>query len=301
MKNISEIRNKIKRSELVSKMKAEKNQEKLKRRMKLRREELAAPELKEERLKENIPATIENMRRFDDSLVAINDEEVVKEEACDEFSNYFTAGKEPKIFVTTSRRPSANAYAFGEEFTSLFPDGKFIKRSSKVTVQEICKSALDEKYTCVCIINEDRKKANAITLINLPEGPTLQFKLTSVKLAKDIRRHGKMTPHTPEIILNNFNTRLGHTVGRMFASMFPHVPEFKGRQAVTFHNQRDFIFIRRHRYIFNDEGDRCNLQEIGPRFTLKLQSVQNGLFDPNNADYEWIRKPDQDGRKQFFL
>ena len=93
MKNISEIRNKIKRSELVSKMKAEKNQEKLKRRMKLRREELAAPELKEERLKENIPATIENMRRFDDSLVAINDEEVVKEEACDEFSNYFTAGK----------------------------------------------------------------------------------------------------------------------------------------------------------------------------------------------------------------
>lgn len=27
-------------------------------------------------------------------------------------------------------------------------------------------------------------------------------------------------------------------------------PEFNGRQVVTFHNQRDYIFVRFHRYIF---------------------------------------------------
>lgn len=52
----------------------------------------------------------------------------------------------------------------------------------------------------------------------------------------------------PEVILNNFNTRLGHSIGRLLASLFPHDPQFNGRQVVTFHNQRDFIFFRHHRY-----------------------------------------------------
>ena len=62
--------------------------------------------------------------------------------------------------------------------------------------------------------------------------------------------HGRATSHFPELILNNFSTRLGHRVGRMFASVFPQKPEFQGRRVVTFHNQRDFIFFRHHRYIF---------------------------------------------------
>ncbi len=35
--------------------------------------------------------------------------------------------------------------------------------------------------------------------------------------------HGNVTAHQPEIILNNFNTRLGHRVGRFLGSFFPHV------------------------------------------------------------------------------
>ena len=53
--------------------------------------------------------------------------------------------------------------------------------------------------------------------------------------------------HLPELVLNNFNTRLGHNVGRVFASVFPQMAEFHGRRVVTFHNQRDFIFFRHHR------------------------------------------------------
>jgi ribosome production factor 1 len=96
-----------------------------------------------------------------------------------------------------------------------------------------------------------------------------------------------VTAHTPELLLNNFETRLGHTVGRMFAALFPQVPQFQGRQAVTFHNQRDFIFFRRHRYIFKD-GKRCDLQELGPRFTLKLRSLQKGTFDTKHGEFEWV-------------
>ena len=62
-----------------------------------------------------------------------------------------------------------------------------------------------------------------------------------------LQGHGRVAAHNPELILNNFSTRLGHTIGRMLAALFPQVPEFQYRQVATFHNQRDFIFFRRHR------------------------------------------------------
>lgn len=64
-----------------------------------------------------------------------------------------------------------------------------------------------------------------------------------------LQRKGKEpTDHHPEVILNNFTTRLGHSIGRLFAALFPQDPQFVGRQVATFHNQRDFIFFRFHRY-----------------------------------------------------
>lgn len=68
----------------------------------------------------------------------------------------------------------------------------------------------------------------------LTESSTLTF----------LQGHGRPSSHKPELILNNFDTRLGHRVGRMFASLFCQDPTFRGRRAVTFHNQRDFIFFR---------------------------------------------------------
>jgi len=59
-----------------------------------------------------------------------------------------------------------------------------------------------------------------------------------------VQHHGRASSHRPELILNNFGTRLGHRLGRMFASIFSQDPNFKGRRAVTFHNQRDYIFFR---------------------------------------------------------
>lgn len=143
---------------------------------------------------------------------------------------------------------------------------------------------------------------------------------------------------------------------------------------VTFHNQRDFVFFRHHRYIFEEkqrrekgkkekvkvvkarlqvrtrEGGvvlgagrqmccghrrgawwvlasflgsaggmfvrRCclttaaaicyrsnQLQEIGPRFTLKLQSLQKGTFDSKGGEFEWLLKPDvqETSRRKFQL
>ena len=62
------------------------------------------------------------------------------------------------------------------------------------------------------------------------------------------------------------------------------------------------MFFRHHRYEFSDDGKQANLQEVGPRFTLKLHSLQLGTFDKKHGEYEFINKP-RDGvnRKKFSL
>ena len=117
----------------------------------------------------------------------------------------------------------------------------------------------------------------------------------------------------------------------------------EGRQVVTFHNQRDYIFVRHHRYKFKPKSDKIqhiakqqakakqskqdeeeskkkmtdeelqeqhvkkvmgtNLQELGPRFTLKLRWLQEGTFDTQFGEYEWIhkRKEMDTTRRKFHL
>ncbi|KAL1918580.1 uncharacterized protein VTP21DRAFT_2602 [Calcarisporiella thermophila] len=296
---VTSIKNKMKREEVYQRLKAEKAREKREMRKQRKKEEEQDPSLLEERLKNNVPKTLENTREFDETVVEEADEEVAEDEATDEFAQYFN-GAAPKILITTSKNVSAGCYDFAAELVDIFPNAQFVKRGTRFEVKQIVEFCKNRDFTDIIIINEDRKVPNGLTLIHLPEGPTAYFKLTSIKLSKDIDNHGRTSAHTPELILNNLNTRLGHTVGRMFQSLFPHVPEFQGRQVCTFHNQRDFLFFRRHRYVFRDTK-RVDLQELGPRFTLKLQWLRRGAFD-DQAPYEWLRKPElETSRRRFFL
>ena len=77
----------------------------------------------------------------------------------------------------------------------------------------------------------------------------------------------------------------------MIAALFPQDPELEKRRVITWHNQRDFIFFRHHRYQFNEDGTRAALQEVGPRFTLKLHKLQLGTLDSKFGEYEFLYKP----------
>lgn len=134
----------------------------------------------------------------------------------------------------------------------------------------------------------------SLTLSKLPYGPTSHFRLTSAQLSKEISGHAAPTPHAPELVLSNMSTPLGLSVGRLLQSLFPPLPQLQGRQVVAVHNQRDFIFFRRFRYMFSlreseagmarakatgmDEQVRAKMQEIGPRLTLKLRWIKKGTL-----------------------
>ncbi|KIO18197.1 hypothetical protein M407DRAFT_11998 [Tulasnella calospora MUT 4182] len=220
--------------------------------------------------------------------------------ANDPFAAYFDPDSErdpsepPKVLITTSPYATAPTWAFCDELVGVFPGAQFFKRKKKSfrsnapPLGTIAGWAVKRGYSSLIVVNEDHHKPNALTMIHLPAGPTAYFKLTSVELTREIYGHARASPHYPELVLNNFVTRLGHAVGRMFQTLFPPMPEFEGRQVVTLHNQRDFLFFRRHRYMFKST-ERTALQEIGPRFTLKLRSLKTGL--PSNNPLGAPMKP----------
>ncbi|XP_077133946.1 ribosome production factor 1 [Ranitomeya variabilis] len=297
--SVSEIKNKQRRHFMFMKLKMEKRKAKLALKKKLKKEREA---LGDKAPPKPVPKTIENQRVYDETTVDPADEEVAYDEATDDFAPYFNRKTTPQILITTSDRPRGRTVRFTEQLSSIIPNSQVYYRRG-LALKKIIPQCIARDYTDLIVINEDRKIANGLILSHLPNGPTAHFKMSNVRLRKEIKRKGKEpTEHKPEVILNNFTTRLGHSIGRMFASLYPHDPQFTGRQVATFHNQRDYIFFRYHRYIFRSEK-KVGIQELGPRFTLKLRSLQKGTFDSKYGEYEWVHKRHEmdSNRRKFHL
>lgn len=149
--------------------------------------------------------------------------------------------------------------------------------------------------------------AASLTLSLLPYGPTAHFRLTGITLCADIKGHAKPTSHPPELVLNHFSTPLGLSLASLLSRLFlpPSAAEklaaqgYAGRQVVLAQNSRDFVFLRRYRYMFALKGDRLGskkkvglekqvvhedddeviktrFQEMGPRMTIKMRWVRRG-------------------------
>lgn len=296
---VNDIKNKLVRRELVKRIQ--------RKARKAKREER---EKRQKNGEKGVPKTLESMREKDETTVedtqASNAEEIELDLKFDEMSSYFEHSYEPKVMITYSDKPSGKTLSFGRQLCKIIPNSVSMYRKSGV--KKIVESCKDEgSFTDICIINEDMRKPNGLLVIHLPNGPTAHFKLSNVKLRRELK--GKVdrreyTSHRPEVVLNNFTTRLGYTVSRMLAALFHYDPEYKGRRAVTFHNQRDYIFFRHHRYEFKNR-EKVKLRELGPRFTLKLRSLQQGTFDSKHGEYDWIisgRRHDMEtSRRRFFL
>ena len=292
------ISNKMKRQELFAEIKDQKNKERHTMRRQRAKEERENPELKQKRLKENVTKTIDNMRVYDETIAKAG-EEVEEEDELDlmKFFNTNHHDHPPKILLTTNVNAKKAAYEFANVLIEILPNVQFVKRKFGIKLKEIAEMCNKRNFTDMVIINEDKKKVTGLTFMHLPEGPTFYFKISSYVEVQKIVGHGKPTSHIPELVLNNFQTKLGKTVGQLFQSIFPQNPDFEGRQVITLHNQRDYIFFRRHRYMFRDE-EKVGLQELGPQFTMKLKRLQRGLRE----ETEWEHTSDMDkDKKKFYL
>jgi ribosome production factor 1 len=291
----NEVKNKSKRTQFLTREREEKAASRKRRR---EGEAAAAGGTRPKQA----PRTVEGARTADSTLVAPNDAEVLAEEADDEFSRIYSGAEAPKVMVTTSMKPTAGVYPIIGALLDVVPRA-FYYRRQKFTLAQISGWAAGKGFTHLVVLGEPRHRAFSLVVSRLPGGPTGCFKFSSPQLPEQIAGFGRRTEHAPELLLNNFSTRLGRRVGRLLGSLFPHKPDFEGRQVVTIHNQRDFIFFRHHRYVFEEEGGKARLQELGPRFTLKTRWLLAGAFNPREGEYEWIHKKGEtvDTKKTFAL
>lgn len=230
--------------------------------------------------------------------------------------------QEPKVLITTSINSKLHHEA--RLLTSLFPNSNYIRRTAhfhayKYSVREIASFAANRKYTTLIILNEDLKRPSGLDVVHLPSGPMFHFSISNWVEGARLPGHGNPTGHDPELILNGFRTPLGLLTAHLFKTMFPPQPELLGRQVVTLHNQRDYIFLRRHRYVFRDkrptekciqgadgkpvkgvEDIRTGLQELGPRFTLKLRRIDRGIQRSSGQEWQWKAKSEKE-RTRFQL
>lgn len=58
---------------------------------------------------------------------------------------------------------------------------------------------------------------------------------------------GRVFIERPELVINNMRTRLGRSLARMIAALFPADANLAARRVVAFHNQRDFVFFRHYK------------------------------------------------------
>ena len=328
----STIGNAAKRQEVFEREKAlkklKKRDLKRKRQKELARDGGSIGDAKEEEAKK--PRTLESTREVEPTSVTKEHlDDVIGDEGDDEFADLFVSGgTKAKIMISTRPRPSKELFSFIADLMTLIPNSFFYPRR-EFSLKQICSFASNKKFTHVIVLGEKNKTCNSLLLSHLPVGPTAYFKVSNVQCSSTVHQAGRKTDHASEVILNNFSTRLGRRVGRFLGSLFSHEPEFKGRQCVTFHTQRDYIFLRHHRYIFEentkllgskDDGGKkkqqqsfpsgqknepvmARLQELGPRFTLRLRWLQEGTFDLKHGEFEWFhrRKEMDSSRRKFHL
>uniref|UniRef100_A0A1I8H8X9 Brix domain-containing protein n=1 Tax=Macrostomum lignano TaxID=282301 RepID=A0A1I8H8X9_9PLAT len=151
------------------------------------------------------------------------------------------------------------------------------------------------------IIGEHDKKPCTALLTHLPAGPTFAFRLSSVRLPRELPPPAR-------------GRQAGDCGAAGALQSIPHPVWAVGSPAAWPPSSqapaRDYVFFRHHRYILRQPGSgakpgakpRCALQEVGPRFTLKLRSLQTGPLGAGGG-YEWLHKRHEmdQSRRRFFL
>lgn len=298
--DLKDVKNKQKKEMILSKQREEKkkDQKKIK---KLKKEGLIA---------KKDPLTVERKRVITEDIILEDNPDLNEEENLDEFQAFISNLQTAKVLLTTSLRPSQHTFEFLTDLKNSLPNSYYYPRKRHSLIQ-VAKLAPKRNFTHMIAINDRNKKPYSLTICKLGTGPTFHFRVRKYIPTYKIFNKGNPTGHNPEIILKNFNTAVGRRLARGLSSMYACNPEFKGRTVVTFHNQRDFIFFRHHRYVFKDKGVsgekieeriKVDLQEIGPRFALQLQKIHTGCYDEFKGDYEYLYHADNYvQRNKFYL
>merc|ERR1712137_194072 len=203
----------------------------------------------------------------------------------DEYAN--CGIEDPTVFITTSRNPSSRLAQFAKEIRLVIPNAQIMNRGGH-TISEIIATCKAKGVTDVIVLHETRGQPDGLIISHLPFGPTAFFGLSNCVLRHDIDNVAPLSLAYPHLIFHNISTKLGERTSNILKYLFP-VPKDESKRVITFANDNDFISFRHH--VYEKEGRDVELEEVGPRFEMKLYQIRLGTLDQEEADVEWALRP----------
>jgi ribosome production factor 1 len=222
------------------------------------------------------------------TIIDTKNKEFLDEISTDELAPFDNGDLEPRVKITTEIDNQNWLIPFAQSLENLIPNSIFVEREN-IPFASIRQNSIDDGFSDLLVLAGSNGNVYAMYHLHLPNGPSACYRITSIVLPKNIPGHAVVTKHYPEIILKRFETNIGRKCGRMLKCLFPARPQFIGRRVCLFHHQRDFIFFRHYRYVFNSINE-AKAQEAGPQFTLRLIWFQDGTYDPSNGIYAFYRR-----------
>jgi len=197
---------------------------------------------------------------------------------------------DPKIILTTSHSPSSRLVQFMKELRLLIPNSQRINRGG-TKIKELIEVCRSQEFTDIIFVHEHRGKPDALIVCHLPYGPTAYFGMLNCVLRHDLpHKVPNMSEASPHLIFDKFKTKLGERVMTILKYLFP-VPKTDSQRVLTFANNNDLISFRNHTFKHDYTNNDVILQELGPRFELKLYQIKLGTVDMDEAEIEWVLRP----------
>lgn len=203
---------------------------------------------------------------------------------------YASAGvKDPSILITTSRKPSSRLMQFIKELKIVIPNCTRMNRGNYI-IEELVEVANKYNFSDLIILHEHRGSPDGMIISHLPSGPTAYFALSNVVLRHDLKTQlDTMSEEYPHLIFHNFQSRIGDRVTDILKFLFP-VPKLDSKRVLSFINKDDFIIFRHHTHK-KEDYKTVALDEVGPRFVMKLYQISLGTVEMQHAQTEWVLRP----------
>ena len=150
---------------------------------------------------------------------------------------------EPRIMITTSRRPSSKLVQFQKEMNLLFPNSIRFNRGA-YRLKDIVDAAERKEFTDIVLLHEHAGEPDGMVISHMPFGPTLYLGLSNTTLRHDLgAKPDPMSEAFPHLIFENMNSKLGERIKKILTALFP-VPKHDSKRVLTFANNADIISFR---------------------------------------------------------
>ncbi|AEA38797.1 ribosome production factor 1 (nucleomorph) [Cryptomonas paramecium] len=175
------------------------------------------------------------------------------------------------IGITTSIKPSTKILQLAYEFLNVVPNSHFFKRK-QMGLARVLSFFIKKKIDNVLIFTEKRKNFFQVWHVNISRKAIIKFKIEHAIFKKKLK-FTRFFACRPELIFYNFEKKIGNLSSLFFCDLFENRPDFTKRQVIFFCLSRNRILFRHYRYLFSSSGKDVKLQEIGPRFVLKILQI----------------------------